>query len=212
MYFMGSFLGPIMSGNIAAAHGWRSFFWLSTALSAFVTLLIIVGFPETRYFHRTAERRNTATSFATENSAEKSVASDAGEKHGHNSESSSERAAAAAPFVVGKGRPSKKQYSAIQRPDSRWKQYLLHDVLTPFKVFFNPIVFWAALMLAGPADVLLIFNLDESQLLGAPPYGWNPGQVGYSNFAFFVGGIIGVATGGPLSDCTCFGPSPKINL
>lgn len=64
------------------------------------------------------------------------------------------------------------------------------------------IVFWAGLMLAGPADVLLIFNLTESELLAAPPYLWNPGQVGYSNFAFFVGGLIGVATGGPLSDCT----------
>ena len=55
-------------------------------------------------------------------------------------------------------------------------------------------------MLAGPADVLLIFNLTESSLLAAPPYNFNPGQVGYTNFAFFIGGLIGVATGGPLSD------------
>lgn len=61
-------------------------------------------------------------------------------------------------------------------------------------------------MLAGPADVLLIFNLTESSLLGAPPYDWNPGQVGYSNFAFAVGGLVGVLTAGPLSDCE-FRPS-----
>jgi MFS family permease len=55
-------------------------------------------------------------------------------------------------------------------------------------------------MLAGPADLLLLFNLTESPLLSSPAYRFNPGQVGYTNFAFFVGGIIGVATAGPFSD------------
>lgn len=49
-------------------------------------------------------------------------------------------------------------------------------------------------MLAGPADLLLLFNLTESRLLASPAYRFNPGQVGYTNFAFFVGGIVGVAT------------------
>lgn len=55
-------------------------------------------------------------------------------------------------------------------------------------------------MLAGPADLLLLFNLTESLLLTSPAYRFNPGQVGYTNFAFFVGGVIGVATAGPFSD------------
>lgn len=67
-------------------------------------------------------------------------------------------------------------------------------------------------MLAGPADVLLIFNLTESELFAAPPYLWNPSQVGYANFAFFIGGLIGVATGGPLSDCTCLPSSLSTSL
>ena len=55
-------------------------------------------------------------------------------------------------------------------------------------------------MLAGPADLLLLFNLTESGLFGSPAYGWNPATVGYSNFAFFVGGVIGVLSAGILSD------------
>lgn len=55
-------------------------------------------------------------------------------------------------------------------------------------------------MVAGPANLLLLWNLTESQLLGAPPYNWNPSQVGYANFAFVVGGLIGLATAGPFSD------------
>lgn len=77
---------------------------------------------------------------------------------------------------------------------------MVRDLTTPFIVFFNPIVFWAALMLAGPADLLLLFNLTESGLFGSPAYNWSPSAVGYSNFAFFIGGLIGVATAGPLSD------------
>lgn len=69
-------------------------------------------------------------------------------------------------------------------------------------------------MLAGPADVLLVFNLTESGLLSLPPYNFNPGQVGYTNFAFAVGGLIGVVTAGPFSDCTyCIFPcssSPRV--
>jgi MFS family permease len=45
-----------------------------------------------------------------------------------------------------------------------------------------------------------MFNLTESPLLSSPAYRFNPGQVGYTNFAFFVGGVIGVATAGPFSD------------
>lgn len=185
MYFSGAFLGPIMAGNIGALHGWRSFFWLSTALACFVTLLLIVAFPETK-FHRNAVHPGVGSP-ANGKVQEKTTGSDA------DSEDLSAN-------MVGRGRPSKGQYSPIQKPDSRWKTFILRDTLTPFLAFFNPIVFWAGLMLAGPADLLLLFNLTESGLLGSPAYGWNPSQVGYSNFAFWVGGLIGVATAGPFSD------------
>jgi len=41
------------------SHGWRSFFWLSTGLSAFVLILIVFLFPETKY-HRTLPVDNTS--------------------------------------------------------------------------------------------------------------------------------------------------------
>lgn len=56
-------------------------------------------------------------------------------------------------------------------------------------------------MLAGPANLVLIYNLTESSTLGNPPYKWSAGAVGYANFGFVVGGLVGVATAGPLSDC-----------
>ncbi|QIW95959.1 hypothetical protein AMS68_001477 [Peltaster fructicola] len=184
MYFSGAFLGPIMAGNIAAEHGWRSFFWLTVALAAFVTLLLVVAFPETKY-HRTQLVPAQSVEGKSARVDEKAVETDV------NSEEN---------IFVAKGRPSKAQFGPFSRPDSRWAAFIVRDLTTPVVVFFNPIVFWAALMLAGPADLLLIFNLTESGLLGSPAYGWSPAAVGYSNFAFFIGGIIGVVTAGTLSD------------
>lgn len=50
------------------------------------------------------------------------------------------------------------------------------------------------------ANSLLALNLTESQVFAAPPYLFNPAQVGYTNLAFFVGGAIALLTAGPLSD------------
>lgn len=37
-------------------------------------------------------------------------------------------------------------------------------------------------------------------MLAAPPYNFSSGAVGYSNFAFFIGGTIGLLTAGPFSN------------
>src|SRR5687767_8475003 len=59
-YFLGAFLGPVMSGSIAGHHGWKSFFWLETGLSAFAIFLIAFTFPETKY-----HRKNRANLITT---------------------------------------------------------------------------------------------------------------------------------------------------
>lgn len=184
MYFSGAFLGPIIAGNAGGNYGWRSFFWISVAMAAFVTLLLVFGFPETKY-HRSA----------ISPAALKADTKDATTVDEKGVDSNSEGG-----NFVGMGRPSKQQFGPVSRPDSRWKSFIIRDLTTPVIVFFNPIVFWSALMLAGPADLLLIFNLTESGLFSSPAYGWSPATVGYSNFAFFIGGIIGVTTAGALSD------------
>jgi MFS family permease len=186
-YFSGAFLGPIIAGNVAARHGWRSFFWVTVALAAFATILLVFTFPETKY-----HRSNTSSPLAAHSKdgshvQEKTIDSETNSMSGSGEQ-------------VGRGKPSKAQWMPYSKPDSRWRSFIIRDLTTPFLVFFNPIIFWAALMLAGPADLLLLFNITESGLLGSPAYGWSPGSVGYSNFAFFVGGLVGVATAGPLSD------------
>lgn len=55
-------------------------------------------------------------------------------------------------------------------------------------------------MLAGSANDTLAYNLTESSVFTAAPYNFNSGQVGYTNFAFWGGAIVGLVSAGPLSD------------
>ncbi|KAF2786716.1 MFS general substrate transporter [Melanomma pulvis-pyrius CBS 109.77] len=199
-YFLGAFLGPVMSGSIAAHHGWQSFFWLETALSAFAIFMIAFTFPETKYHRNNGGKRATTHDSTLQFSGVKNIAEGGAiEKQGSDTGLDSDNSSLVPP-PVGKGRPSSQQFKPFQKADSRWKMFIVRDTWTPVKVFFNPIVLWAGLMLAGPADLVLFFNMTESVIFAAPPYLFNPQQVGYTNFAFVIGALIGLATAGPFSD------------
>lgn len=183
-----------MAGNIGAHYGWRSFFWLETALAVFAIALIALTYPETKY-----HRRGNSTSIPTTCSAVSESGSQLRKEANNSAARDSESGSHETP-IVGKGRPSRAQFMPFRKPDSRWKMFVMRDTWTPIKVFFNPIILWAGLMLAGPADLVLFFNITESPVLAAPPYLFKPDQVGYTNFAFVAGALIGLATAGPYSD------------
>jgi MFS family permease len=202
-YFMGAFLGPVMSGNIAGRHGWQSFFWLETGLSAFAIFLIALTFPETKYHRGNGIKTVSPSSSLHQSNGVVAVEGQTDlEKNISTTKPADSEESSLAAIPVGKGGPSRQQYMPFQKPDPQWKMFIVRDVWTPVKVFFNPIVFWAGLMLAGPADLVLFFNITESVVLAAPPYSFTPQQVGYTNFAFAVGALIGLATAGPYSDWT----------
>ena len=108
--------------------------------------------------------------------------------------------ATTATSLVGQGRPSKRQWALWQRPDPKWKSFIARDLLTVLRVFFYPIIIWAGFVAGGNININLFFILTESEVLSAPPYNFSPAAVGYSNFAGFVGGVLGLLTAGPLSD------------
>lgn len=102
--------------------------------------------------------------------------------------------------LVGRGRPKKQQFKLYQRPDTRWKSYLIRDILVPFRICYYPIVFWAGLCLTTSACLTLVWNISQSFVYGLAPYNFNPEQVGYLNFGMAIGLVLGMLTAGPLSD------------
>ncbi|GMK54030.1 hypothetical protein CspeluHIS016_0106160 [Cutaneotrichosporon spelunceum] len=198
-YFFGLFIGPIMSGNMAQRYGWRSFWWLSVALGCFNVLNILFVFPETRYKRVHSDTAKIAD--IADISDEKNVNDHVEHQHGETASQSSHPvdAEAGTAAVAGHGRPSKQQWKLWQPINPQWRRTLLKDLLSPWGKFFNPIILWAGVTTYGSANVLLFFNLTQSTLAG-PPWNFSPSAMGYSNFAFVVGGFIGLSTAGWLCD------------
>lgn len=169
-------------------HGWRSYFWLTLALGVFNFFFIVFCFPETKYLRQPPPTQS-------DDSDQGSADSPGRKDDVIHRETVSETISS-----VGIGRPVMKQFHVVQRPDSRWKSLVLRDIFLPCRAFCFPIIIWAGLNLAGAADLVLLFNLTEDELLTQPPYNMSPSQVGYTNFAFVVGVVLGLLTAGPFSD------------
>lgn len=104
--------------------------------------------------------------------------------------------------LVGRGRPSRWQWSLVPRPRfNHGLGLIVRDVVSPIQLLCcYPIVVWASLAMGFAANSLLALNLTQAQVFGAPPYRFSADQVGYVNFSFAVGAAIALLTAGPLSD------------
>lgn len=98
------------------------------------------------------------------------------------------------------GRPSCAQFSLIPKLQFEGREILFRDIIAPIQIFTFPIICWVAFAFGFATNCLLALNLTQSQVFAAPPYLFNPAQVGFVNFAFVVGGVIGLLTAGPFSD------------
>lgn len=108
------------------------------------------------------------------------------------------------------GYPSRAQFSTFQSVVYS-SQMLIRDVFTPIRIVTMPIVLWSALTLCFTTNCLLALNLTQSPVFSAPPYLFSTLHVGYVNFAFVVGGFIGLLTAGPFSDYTTIWATKRNN-
>ncbi|KAI1412264.1 MFS general substrate transporter [Hypoxylon sp. FL1857] len=214
-YFLGLFIGPVISGAIASQISWRWFFWVCTILQGASFLFLLVAHPETKY------DRPSPKAPASSNSTVMNVGISTPEKNeGVTVSSSSSEAQIPQPHATPlttahhttNGRPSRAQFSLL--PMRKLPQYehsyehgrslvavLIRDVISPLKILFcYPIVLWASLSMGFAANSLLALNLTSAQVFGAPPYLFTADQIGFVNFAFVVGAIVALVTAGPLSD------------
>ncbi|KAI1209580.1 MFS general substrate transporter [Annulohypoxylon truncatum] len=59
-YFLGLFIGPIISGAIASQISWRWFFWVCTILQGASFIFLLVAHPETKYDRPAPARPSTS--------------------------------------------------------------------------------------------------------------------------------------------------------
>lgn len=195
---------------MAEFNNWRNFWWLNVAIHAFVFLACLVGFPETKWQREHPTGHQVSVPSSHSQSSDEPKEKTDGEKptkiENVDSELAkppqidlSKQATAARDPYLGKGKPGKKQFNLFQPNRSPLKSIFL-DIWIPWKLFAFPIVEFAAFVVSWSASSFLTLNLTQSQVFANPPYNFPPQSVGFTNFAVFVGSLIGLFTAGPLSD------------
>ena len=174
---------------------WRWFFWACVIVQAIVLVILVFTFPETR--------RTDYLQPATPKSSPGTPPSDeefftVGEKKLE--AGSPELSAPVAPDVQGEGKPRRSQFGIIQKSDGQALRHVFRHVITPFQIFFFPIIGWSALTFAFASDSLLLVNLLQSQAFAAAPYNFPSQSVGFTNFALLIGNTAAMAIAGPWSD------------
>lgn len=194
--------------------GWRNFWWLYTAMNAFIFLACLFGFPETKW-HRMHPDELQIKGLVPSNppsnqrSQEKlevdTIERETGDEYPGDSNIAStlphisETALPARDPFLGRGKPSKQQFHMFQ-PNAHPFKTIIQDLWIPWKLFAFPIVEFASFVVSFSASSFLTLNLTQAQVFGAPPYNFSSTAIGYTSFAILVGAGIGLATAGPLSD------------
>ena len=193
---------------MADTVGWRNFWWLNVAIHGFVFTFAFFAFPETKW-HRahpdeahthSVQPPSTPPSLGKDGIKGETIEqADSESQSPSRSNELSKQATAMRDPCLGKGTPKKSQFNLLQWNSNPFKSMLL-DVWIPWKLFAFPIVEFASFVVSWSASSFLTINLTQSQVLGEPPYNFSSEQVGFTNFAILGGAMIGLLTGGPLSD------------
>ncbi|KAH8705907.1 major facilitator superfamily domain-containing protein [Talaromyces proteolyticus] len=208
VYFGALQLGPILSGHMAEYAGLPSFWWLNAALQGFAVVCFIFLLPETKFrqgpvLENTTNQPTSDDSISDEKNSNFEQVETKNRSLVGNSDPEKEgqsRAQGITPAHshqwLTKGKPSKSQWKLFQPYEGNF----LLELWLPWKVYFFPIVQFAALVVAWSCSASLTLNLTQSQVFTAPPYKFSSSTIGFFNFAIFVGVLIGLFTAGPLSD------------
>ena len=202
---------------MAAAVGWRNFWWLNTGILGLTALCCIFFFPETRYDRTMAldsgpaslpfprlhdETLKSIDPSGGEIRANETIFSEKGSPAATGCPVSPSNRAKTSPehthqdLWLGCGRPSKVQWKLVQS----YKGNFFLEFFLPWKLCLFPIVEFSAFVVSWSASSFLTLNLTQSQVFAAPPYNFSSTKIGFFNFAILIGGLIGLCTAGPLSD------------
>lgn len=226
-YFGALMIGPIVSGAMAYQVGWRSFWWLNTALLVICFSLNLTLFPETRYARARGnedfdlDQAQIQAPLQAHGKEQGTVADSRGgvipQTTGAASKSVYSITPASSSFPTGTSQSFGENGSTVEGRNSMWlgkgrpskEQFklwqpyqgsLLRELWIPWYLHAFPIVELSAFIVSFSASGYLLVNLTQAQAFAAPPYNYTPQTIGLFNLAVLVGGLIGLITNGPWSD------------
>ncbi|KAJ5494933.1 MFS transporter [Penicillium diatomitis] len=185
MLSAGTSLGALVAGFITVNHSWRTFFWLSCALTGATCVMIFFFFPETTY------QRSSLN-------PPPDVVGPGPEKTSSEEAEYADDETSQASIVVG-SRPSFSKILATWPTKSFTSEPLWKLSLRPIVLIVLPSALWASLVMSVSIGFLIAMASNISTAFSST-YHFTTWQIGLSMIAGLVGSVVAIWFGGPLSD------------
>lgn len=179
--------GIIIAGLISINHGWRTIYWVATALIGTCTLLVIFTFPETMYIRDATASTATVQDDAKQEDIESKQP--ATTQISDTSVTSNIDVPERRSYVS-----SLRLFSGIYTKESLWKLFT-----RPIALIILPQALWATLVMSGTIGFLVAISSNFATAF-TNTYGFEPWQSGLCFIAALMGAFIGIFFGGHLSD------------
>ncbi|KAJ5503480.1 hypothetical protein N7463_006354 [Penicillium fimorum] len=189
----GAFLGPVASGYIVVAQGWRWMWWWCVIFFGVTLLCVIFLFEESKYIPILNGRDVVQDAQVTGEPSEPPKDGDLVDAKGAN-----EKIASRPPTNPDIPLKTYFQRMALVTPteESVWPHFYQPIVA----LFTFPAVAYAAITYGSTLALFAIMTSLQASYMLLPPYNFDAIGVGLMNLAPFVGAIIGFPFGGHLSD------------
>lgn len=186
---IGAFLGPVASGYVADAQGWRWMWWWCVIFLAVQLVVTLFAYEESKF----VPRRQIAEPGKTEILASKEPTSDltALESAGPSNVTEAH---------IDPNIPRKTYWQRLAWITPTDAPILRH-IYQPFIILFTfPAITYTALTFGCVLACFAIVITIQAIYLLEPPYNFSPSGVGLMNLPPFVGAFIGFFVGGWLND------------
>lgn len=189
----GAFLGPVASGYIVVAQGWRWMWWWCVIFFGVTLLCVVFLFEESKYVPYLDGREFIADVQVTDEPSKSRKDRDAADAKSANE-------TIASPVHTNPDIPMKTYFQRMALVTITNEALWPHFYQPIVALFTFPAVSYAAITYGSMLSWFAIMTSLQASYMIIPPYNFDAIGVGLMNVAPFVGALLGFPFGGHLSD------------
>lgn len=196
--YAGSYLGPVATGYIATSQDWRWCFWYLVIFFGVLLVLQLLTLEESN-FRRPHAQPQASQPAARDIEDELMKVPEQSAEAAKGSESELTPFPSRTPTIFGPTKTFVQKLRLWDTTQNDPRPWWLIAIRPAFIAYF-PAVIWAGLIYGVQIMWLSLLATTQSLIFSSDPYDFSVENVGNTNFAAFIGGILGMVMGGYGSD------------
>jgi MFS family permease len=189
----GAFLGPVASGYVVVAQGWRWMWWWCVIFFGVTLICVIFLFEESKYIPVLNGRDAMAAAQSPDTSAKSA-------KDGHLMDTKTVSETSASRVYTNPNIKPKTYFERMAWITPTDETLWPHFYQPIIALFTFPAVSYAAITYGSTLSWFAIMTSLQASYMTLPPYNFDAIGIGLMNVAPFVGAVLGFPFGGYLSD------------